>query len=78
MSQIAIDDPKTAVRYLESVRLPVPPGEFEGLRGEELPPAPAYTSDVDQAVTIGSQIAEAIRLHHGVDQTGFSQYRFGQ
>lgn len=58
MSQIAIDDPKTAVRYLESVRLPVPPGEFEGLRGEELPPAPAYTSDVDQAVTIGSQIAE--------------------
>lgn len=59
MSMIAIDDPELAKSFLESVRLPRPPAELEGVteRTARSTP-PEYNAGVEQAVTVGSQIAE--------------------
>jgi len=54
-------DPLEAVAYLENVKLPMPPSPPDGLLGAEgpaIPTPPEYTPGVDQAVTVGSQIAE--------------------
>lgn len=44
--------------FLESVPLARPGAAFESLSEAELPELPEYKSDVEQAVTVGSQISE--------------------
>jgi len=58
---MTVIDPLEAVAYLENVKLPMPPNPPDGLlgaKGPAIPTPPEYASGVDQAVTVGSQIAE--------------------
>ena len=58
---MTVIDPLEAVTYLENVKLPMPPSPPDGLlgaKGPAIPTPPEYASGVDQAVTVGSQIAE--------------------
>ena len=58
---MTVIDPLEAVAYLENVKLPMPPSPPDGLlgaKGPAIPAPPEYASGVDQAVTVGSQIAE--------------------
>ncbi len=55
---MTVIDPLEAVAYLENVKLPSPPDGLLGVMGHAIPTLPEYASGVDEAVTVGSQIAE--------------------
>ena len=67
MPVISVDDPKSAISFLESLELPETPAqtlgvtaaelESEGFESADLPAPPSYDGGIEQAVTVGSQIA---------------------
>lgn len=58
MSPTDGNGPDKVLAYLDAVRLPQPPKDVVPTLDGDLPALPQYDSGVEQAVTVGSQIAE--------------------